>query len=133
MIIAVSRRVGRAGVRTAAFDQRGLSDSLPWTLLTPVLLLAVLGTIQAGILMHGHNVAENAAQAAAQAESAYQAGGSGLERAVAIAAAGGLTDVRVAVRRGPAKVEVEVTARIRSSSTSARDASPRSPAHRSSG
>lgn len=93
-------------------DQRGLSDSLQWTLLTPVLLLAVLGTIQAGILMHGHNVAENAAQAAAQAESAYLSAGTGTEQALAVAQVGGLTDVTVTVRRGPTKVEVGVSARI---------------------
>jgi len=102
----------RAPSRLRARDQRGLSDSVQWTVLTPVLLLAVLGTIQAGILMHGHNVAENAAQAAAQAESAYQAGGTGTEQALAIAESGGLVDTHVAVRRGPTRVEVEVTARI---------------------
>lgn len=124
MLPSIGLRLGRPGVeparglrpvrsgRRAARDQRGLSDSVQWTLLTPVLLLAVLGTIQAGILMHGHNVAENAAQAAAQAESAYQAGGTGTEQALAIAQVGGLVDTRVAVRRGPTKVEVEVTALI---------------------
>lgn len=102
------RRSGDSGRR----DQRGLSDSLQWTLLTPVLMLTILGTIQAGILMHGHNTAENAAQAAAQAESAYLSAGTGSEQALAVAQVGGLTDVTVTVRRGPTKVEVGVAARI---------------------
>lgn len=108
------RRVGGRVTRSvgSAWGERGLSETLQWAILTPTLMLVILGIIQAGILMHGHNVAENAAQAAAEAESAYLSAGTGTEQALAVAEVGGLTDVKVTVERGPTKVVVGVSARI---------------------
>ncbi|OYO00799.1 TadE/TadG family type IV pilus assembly protein [Enemella evansiae] len=94
-------------------DERGLSESVQWAMLTPVLLLTLLGGIQAGLWWHGRNTVLHAAAAAAEAESALGSGqGAGSSAAASIAAAGGLTGVEVSVRRGAATVDVEVTGRI---------------------
>lgn len=92
---------------------RGMSESLQWAVLLPTIMLAVLGTIQAAVWLHGHNVARQAASAAAQAESAALAGsGSGARSAEQIAAAGGLTGVRVDVQRSVTTVRVDVTGQV---------------------
>lgn len=94
-------------------DQRGLSESLQWTVITPALMLALLGTIQAGILMHGHNVALNAAQAAAEAGSAYGSGTAASKgQAQRVAEAGGLKDVRVSMKQVGTRLDVTVTGQI---------------------
>ena len=47
-------------------SERGSSESTQWALLIPALMLVVLGTIQAGVWLHGRNVAAQAASAAAE-------------------------------------------------------------------
>jgi TadE-like protein len=97
---------------TANCDERGLSDSVQHSLVFPVLMLATLGVIQAGIWIHGHSVAARAAAAgvdiargshgeaiAAQAESRK------------LADAGGLHDITIHVRRDATSAEVVVSGR----------------------
>lgn len=89
-----------------------MSESVQWALLAPVIMLAFLGTLQAGLMLHGRNVAVHAAAAAAEAESAYAASpGAGTAAAAEVARAGGLDDVVVRVSRSPTQVTVEVTGR----------------------
>ena len=46
-------------------SERGVSESVQWTLILPALLLCVLGLIQAGIIIYAHLVTQEAANAAA--------------------------------------------------------------------
>lgn len=81
---------------TPARDARGMSGSVQLALLVPVLLLAVLGSIQAGLWMYGRTVASHAAIAAAE-EAALLGATEADARALGleIAGGGGLTDLEV--------------------------------------
>jgi len=92
-------------------SERGVSESVQYALIWPVLMLATLGIIQSGIWLHGRNVAQRAATAAADtARGTY--GTSRDAEAVArdIAQSGGLQEISVVVRRSPAAVTVVVHA-----------------------
>lgn len=92
-------------------DERGLSQSVQYAVLTPTLLLVTLGIVQAGVWIHGHNVALQAANAAIDvARGSYGRPGEAHDLAGKLAAAGGLRDVRVAVSRGSAEVKITVSA-----------------------
>ena len=74
------------------------------------MLLVSLGIIQAGIWIHGHNVANRAAHAAADAASgSYGSSAEARQIAEGIARSGGLTDVDVRVSTGSAVADVTVT------------------------
>ncbi|HYP44024.1 MAG TPA: TadE/TadG family type IV pilus assembly protein [Propionibacteriaceae bacterium] len=93
-------------------DERGLSQSVQYAVITPTLMLVTLGSIQAGVWVHGHNVAVRAAQTGADvARGSYGGAGEAQDRAGTLAAAGGLRDVEVRVSRGPERVDVTVSAR----------------------
>lgn len=78
----------------------------------PLLLLVSLGIIQAGIWIHGHNVATRAANAAADAASgSYGSTGAARQIAEGIARGGGLSDVVVTVSTGSSIVQVTVAGR----------------------
>jgi len=78
----------------------------------PLLLLVSLGIIQAGIWIHGHNVATRAANAAADAASgSYGSTGEARQIAQGIARGGGLSDVAVTVSTGSSIVQVTVAGR----------------------
>ena len=75
-----------------------------------MLLLVSLGIIQAGIWIHGHNVANRAANAAADAASgSYGSSAEARQIAEGIARSGGLTDVVVQVSTTATVAEVAVT------------------------
>jgi Flp pilus assembly protein TadG len=94
-------------------DERGYSESVQWAMLTPLLMLLLLGAIQVGLWWHGRNTVLHAAAAAAEAESAYlSAPGSGQRAAEIIAAAGGIQTVTVAVNRGAERVDVVVSGSV---------------------
>lgn len=93
-------------------DERGLSESVQWAVVCPLLLLLTLGIIQAGIYLHGRNVAHRAATSAVDSARGTFGTAAEAERTAANAArAGGLRDVTVHVTRGPVRVEAEVHAR----------------------
>jgi len=75
---------------------RGMSGSVQWAVLVPVILFTVLGAIQAGLWMHGRTVASHAAIAAAE-EAALLGASEADARTLGtdIAASGGLTDIQV--------------------------------------
>jgi Flp pilus assembly protein TadG len=92
-------------------SERGVSESTQWALLVPALMLVMLGTIQAGLWLHGRNVASQAASAAAE----QVAWGRGTDADAAamgrrIAEAGGLVGASVRVERQTGAVRVVVTA-----------------------
>jgi hypothetical protein len=74
-------------------NQRGFSESTQWAVLTPAVLLVVLGLVQVGVWLHARTVAGQAAATVAdlQAAGATDAKSAG-ER---VAAAGGLEEVQI--------------------------------------
>ena len=92
-------------------DERGLSASIQYAVILPALMLCTLGIIQAGVWIHGHNVAQRAATSAADvARGSYGTAGAAEAAAQRMATAGGLTNVQVSVARGQASVAVSVSA-----------------------
>jgi len=93
-------------------DERGITGSAQFAVIWPLLLLVTLGIIQAGIWIHGHNVATRAANAAADAASgSYGSAGEARQLAEGIARGGGLEDVTVTVSAGSTAVRVAVAGR----------------------
>ena len=89
--------------------QRGVTESAQFALIWPVLLLVSLGIIQAGIWIHGQNVAVRAANAAADAASgSYGSTSEARQVAEGIARSGGLTEVEVQVSTGATTADVTV-------------------------
>jgi len=98
-------------VSLAGRDERGLSESVQWAVLWPALMLVTLGIIQAGIFLHGRNVAQRAATAAVDAaRGSYGIPGNAQHLAESIASSGGLTNISVRVQRTGTAVTAEVSA-----------------------
>ncbi len=94
-------------------DERGGSNAIAAVLLVPVVMLAILGTLQAGVWFHGRQTALRAAQSAAEAERVLQpAAGAGQQAAAAVGQQGGLEDTTVSVSRGATTVTVVLSARV---------------------
>lgn len=92
-------------------NERGLSQSVQYAVILPTLMLATLGVIEAGIWIHGHNVAVRAADAAVDvARGSYGQPAEARDRANKLATAGGLRRVQVSVSRGADRVSVTVSA-----------------------
>lgn len=51
---------------SAKFGHRGMSDSVQWAVLTPLVLLCLCGVIQAGIWLAGRSAVQQAAMAGAE-------------------------------------------------------------------
>ncbi|HSU36283.1 MAG TPA: TadE/TadG family type IV pilus assembly protein [Propionibacteriaceae bacterium] len=95
-----------------ARDERGLSESTQWAVLFSLLMLVTLGIIQAGIVLHGRNVAQRAATAAVDvARGSYGTVAEAEELANDIARSGGLEAVSVRVTRGATQATADVTGR----------------------
>lgn len=91
-------------------DQRGVTESAQFALIWPLLLLVSLGIIQAGIWVHGHNVAQRAANAATDAvRGSYGSEADARQIAEGIARSGGLADVTISVASSPSTVAVTVS------------------------
>jgi Flp pilus assembly protein TadG len=94
-----------------ARDERGLSESVQWAVLWPLLMLLTLGIIQAGIFLHGRNVAQRAATAAADvARGTYGSAADAEHLGESIASSGGLKSISVRVRRTGTTVTADVSA-----------------------
>ena len=92
-------------------DERGLSESVQFAVVWPVLMLVTPGILQAGLWLHGRNVAQRAATAAV--DTARGSAGSvaaAREAAADLARSGGLDGVSVDVVRGATDVSATVTA-----------------------
>jgi Flp pilus assembly protein TadG len=94
-----------------ARDERGLSESVQWAVLWPALMLVTLGIIQAGIFLHGRNVAQRAATAAVDAaRGSYGSVADARQLATNIASSGGLKNISVRVQRNGSTVSADVAA-----------------------
>jgi Flp pilus assembly protein TadG len=97
-------------VQIAARDERGLSESVQWAILWPLLMLVTLGIIQAGIFLHGRNVAQRAATAAVDsARGSYGSATEAQHLGETIAGAGGLKNISVHVQRTGTTVSASVS------------------------
>jgi Flp pilus assembly protein TadG len=98
-------------VPLAARDERGLSESVQWAVLWPALMLVTLGIVQAGIFLHGRNVAQRAATAAVDAaRGSYGTPADAQHLAETIVSSGGLRNISVRVQRTGTTVSAEVSA-----------------------
>ena len=98
-------------MRPRVRDERGLSQSVQYAVIWPTLMLLTLGIIQAGVWVHGQNVALRAAAAGADvARGSYGTSTQAHDVATRLATAGGLNDVQVRVTRGAARVDIIVSA-----------------------
>jgi Flp pilus assembly protein TadG len=94
-----------------ARDERGLSESVQWAVLWPLLMLLTLGIIQAGIFLHGRNVAQRAATAAVDAaRGSYGSAADAEQLAATIAGSGGLRSISVRVQRTGSTVTADLSA-----------------------
>src|SRR4029453_202720 len=94
-----------------ARDERGLSESVQWAVLWPALMLLTLGIIQAGIFVHGRNVAQRAATAAVDAaRGSYGSAADAQYLAANIATSAGLKDISVRVQRSGTTVTADISA-----------------------
>ena len=94
-----------------ARDERGLSESVQWAILWPLLMLLTLGIIQAGIFLHGRNVAQRAATAAVDAaRGSYGSAADAQRLGESIAGSGGLREISVRVQRTGTTVTADVIA-----------------------
>ena len=97
-------------MRVAARDERGLSESVQWAILWPLLMLLTLGIIQAGIFLHGRNVAQRAATAAVDAaRGSYGTAADAQHLAETIASSGGLENISVRVQRTGTTARADVS------------------------
>ena len=98
-------------MQVRARDERGLSESVQWAVLWPALMLLTLGIIQAGIFLHGRNVAQRAATAAVDAaRGSYGSAAEAEHLAANIASSGGLKNISVRVQRTGTTVSADVSA-----------------------
>ena len=94
-----------------ARDERGLSESVQWAVLWPLLMLLTLGIIQAGIFLHGRNVAQRAAAATVDAaRGSYGSAADAEQLGATIADSGGLRNISVRVQRTASTVTVDISA-----------------------
>lgn len=89
--------------------ERGAAESLQVVLIWPVVLMATVAVIQAGLWLHGRNAAIHAANVAVD-EARGAAGSPDRARALAldVATSAGLSEVKVRVLRIEGRVEAEV-------------------------
>ena len=90
--------------------ERGASESVQYALIWPVLMMVTLGIIQAGIWLHGRNVALRAAAAGVDAaRGSYGSVAEARQVAQRLATSGGLGSVSVSVTQRPGEVAVIVS------------------------
>ncbi|SBN42523.1 Hypothetical protein PFR_J18_185 [Propionibacterium freudenreichii] len=78
-----TRRGSRSVVVRRRRDERGLSESLQWAVLAPVLMLIVLGLIEAGVWLHGRSIVQQAALIAAETQALSGISSDAAEKVVA--------------------------------------------------
>jgi hypothetical protein len=102
-------------VTTSRRAERGAAESLQLVLIWPVVLMATVAVIQAGLWLHGRNAAIRAANVAVD-EARGAAGSPDRARARALDAAthAGLSEVKVRVLRIEGRAEAQVTGQAQS-------------------
>ncbi|MFV0453126.1 MAG: TadE family protein [Propioniciclava sp.] len=90
-----------------------MNDSVQWAILSPVLLVTILGLIQVGIWLHGRSVASDAAIAGAEEAALLGSNHTAARQlAASIAADGGMKEVTVDVQVTATTVRMTVTGRM---------------------
>ncbi|HNV10635.1 MAG TPA: pilus assembly protein [Propionibacteriaceae bacterium] len=107
----MTRSTGPGHRVSSSRGDRGLSDSVQWALLVPVILLALLGGIQAGIVLHARTVADNAALTAAEIAAVGGSNSAATLAARDVAGDAGLRDVQVTMTTSAGLVTVTVKAK----------------------
>lgn len=103
-------RLRRVHPHRLGHRDRGLSQSVQWVLLTPLIVLMMVGIVQSAVVLHARQAASNAAMAGAEAEAWFRAPvGSGAEVARRSATSAGLREVTVRVQRSGGVAHVTVT------------------------
>lgn len=92
--------------------QRGISESLQWAILMPLVLLTLLGTIQAGIWLYGRTVVHNAAVLAAEQAAWLSETSDPRTSATRLAESGGVSGIEVRLTESPHQVRAVVTGRV---------------------
>ena len=94
-------------------DQRGVTESVQLALIWPLLLLVTLGVIQAGLWIHGRQVALRAAAAAVDVASGREgSAGAASDVASGIARSAGLDAVDVEIQTSATQVRVVVSGQM---------------------
>ncbi len=96
-------------------NERGTSESVQWAVLTPLVMLMVIGVIQAGVVLAARTTVRQAAMAGAETMAvAGSGGGPGAAVAVRLAVSAGLSsvDVSTSVDGGMARVHVQARAQV---------------------
>lgn len=93
-------------------NERGVSESLQWAILTPLILLALLGSIQAGVWLHGRSVVHSAAVLAAEQAAWLSPASDAAASARQMAERLGVRGVEVGVTTSTAEVRAVVTGHV---------------------
>lgn len=91
-------------------NQRGISESTQWALLTPLVMLLTLGLVQLGVWLHARTVASEAAATIADLMAAGSPGA--IAAGLRVAGAAGLQDVAVSSTQASGLVVVTVSGRV---------------------
>ncbi len=91
-------------------NQRGISESTQWALLTPLVMLLTLGLVQLGVWLNARTVAGEAAATVADLMAAGSPGASAAGERVAAAA--GLQEVAISAMRDGGLIVVTVSGRV---------------------
>lgn len=94
------------------YGERGMSTSIQWALLMPLVLMIVFAIIQIGLWAHGRTVAANAATAAAEEAALLSAGPGAVDLGLRIASDGGLVDVAVRIGGSTEEVTASVSGKM---------------------
>lgn len=96
--------------RASGSAERGISESVQWALVWPLVALAVISVVQTALVLQARSALTEAARAAARAHAVVGARpADALTAARAVVARSGVRDLRVAVREDAGLVRVEAT------------------------
>lgn len=98
-----------------ARDERGLSQSVSWAVLAPLILGVILVAVAGGVHAHANSAAQQAAMAAAERSAAFYGDvRQGGEVARRMADRAGLRDVKITFNETPDTVSVDLVAKTNS-------------------
>lgn len=93
-------------------DERGVSESVQWSLVIPLVLVVLVAAVQGALWLRARQAAQHAAAAAAEVEAGHGAtAGSGRDAALRLTDRAQLRDVSVRVDGDAREVRVWVTGR----------------------
>ena len=99
--------------RYMPINDRGISSSVQWALIIPVVRRVIFAAIQASIYFYGHSAAHDAAASAAE-QSSFLNGDidQAKQTAMRIADQAGLRDCAVSITAESRKIDVDLDARV---------------------